>query len=120
MNMANGKATVNGGPAALREDNRLRVEDTAAHDWYRFVLSFPPHLARDYVERFGISSVGVEANPIACFATRVKDDCNLNSHDLLSQHVCDCGAGLPKARNAGHLQRPRQQNSRKCSTPGVV
>lgn len=24
--------------------NRLQTEDRAAHDWYRFVLSFPPHL----------------------------------------------------------------------------
>ncbi len=30
------------------------MEDCAAHDWYRFVLSFPPHLVRDYVESFSI------------------------------------------------------------------
>ncbi len=29
---------------APREDNRLRLEDRAAHDWYRFVLCFPAHL----------------------------------------------------------------------------
>ena len=75
---------------AGREDNKLRVGDRAAHDWYRFVLSYPPHLVRDYVARFGlgphhrvldpfcgtgttlveckklgIASVGVEANPMA-------------------------------------------------------
>ncbi|MBI2906730.1 MAG: DNA methyltransferase [Chloroflexi bacterium] len=80
-----------------KEDNRLQVHDLAAHDWYRFVLSFPPHLVRDYVERFGldrrstvldpfcgtgttlveckkllIRSVGVEAHPMACFASRTK------------------------------------------------
>jgi len=33
--------------SASREDNKLRPEDRAAHDWYRFVLSFPPHLVRD-------------------------------------------------------------------------
>jgi hypothetical protein len=27
--------------------NALRPEDRAIHDWYRFVLSFPPHLVRD-------------------------------------------------------------------------
>jgi tRNA G10 N-methylase Trm11 len=73
-----------------REDNKLLAEDRAAHDWYRFVLSFPPHLVRRYVERFkvgasmrvldpfcgtgttlveckkqGIASIGLEANPSA-------------------------------------------------------
>ncbi len=81
----------------LPEDNKLRVHDQAAHDWYRFVLSFPPHLVRTYLERFdvaaqnrvldpfcgtgttpveckkrGIESIGIEANPLACFASRVK------------------------------------------------
>ncbi|MBM4034324.1 MAG: site-specific DNA-methyltransferase [Planctomycetes bacterium] len=79
--------------------NRLRAGDRAAHDWYRFVLSFPPHLVRDLLDRFGIDrgdrvldpfcgtgttlveckkleipSVGIEANPMACFASRVKVD----------------------------------------------
>ncbi|HTA30093.1 MAG TPA: DNA methyltransferase, partial [Candidatus Cybelea sp.] len=47
-------------PSALsqttREDNKLRVEDRAAHDWYRFVLSYPAHIVRTYVERFGLDS----------------------------------------------------------------
>ena len=79
--------------------NRLDAEDRAVHDWYRFVLSFPPHLVRDYLERFGLTprhrvldpfcgtgttlveckkrgipSVGVEANPMAHFASQVKVD----------------------------------------------
>jgi len=92
----------NGAPAHVRknsEANRLSDGDRAVHDWYRFVLSFPPHLVRQYVERFrlnenhlvldpfcgtgttvvecrkqGIPSVGIEANPIACFASQVKVD----------------------------------------------
>lgn len=79
--------------------NRLYVEDRAVHEWYRFVLSFPPHLVRDYVHRFdlppgarvldpfcgtgttlveckklGIEGVGIEANPMAHFASTVKTD----------------------------------------------
>jgi hypothetical protein len=79
------------------EQNRLRIEDSAVHDWYRFVLSFPPHLVRTYIERFGldehhtvldpfcgtgttlveckkqgIASVGIEALPMAHFASSVK------------------------------------------------
>src|SRR5579885_1805248 len=81
------------------EINKLYPEDRAVHEWYRFVLSFPPHLVREYLTRFGlgtsnrvldpfcgtgtvlveakklgISSVGVEANPMAYFASRVKTD----------------------------------------------
>jgi DNA modification methylase len=81
------------------EANKLSPEDRAAHDWYRFVLSFPPHLVREYLRRFGVGpgnrvldpfcgtgtviveckklgipSVGVEANPMAYFASQVKVD----------------------------------------------
>ncbi len=77
--------------------NKLYVEDLAAHDWYRFVLSFPPHLVRHYLEKFalkgdarvldpfcgtgttlveckklGIESVGVEAHPMTHFASSTK------------------------------------------------
>ncbi|MBZ0168223.1 DNA methylase [Candidatus Methylomirabilis lanthanidiphila] len=88
--------------------NRLSVEDRVAHDWYRFVLSFPPHLVRDYLHRFGmgrdsmvldpfcgtgttiveckkldIPSVGVEANPFAYFASTVKTDWSPDPDGLL-------------------------------------
>ena len=35
--------------------NKLLSEDRQAHDWYRFVLSYPPHLVRDYLQRFEMS-----------------------------------------------------------------
>ena len=79
--------------------NKLQTSDRSIHDWYRFVLSFPPHLVRQYLERFnittdkivldpfcgtgttlveckknGIPSVGIEANPMAYFASKVKVD----------------------------------------------
>jgi len=88
--------------------NRLSAQDRAAHDWYRFVLSFPPHLVRDYLQRFaigpdhtvldpfcgtgttivecrklGIPSVGVEANPFAHFASTVKTDWSPDPDGLL-------------------------------------
>lgn len=79
--------------------NKLSPEDRPVHDWYRFVLSYPPHLVRDYLRKFGLSrnqsvldpfcgtgttlvecqkqgipSIGVEANELACFACRIKTD----------------------------------------------
>ena len=91
------------------EINQLFTQDRAAHNWYRFVLSFPPHLVRDYLQRFGISadqrvldpfcgtgttvveckklgipSVGVEANPMAQFAGRVKVDWSVEPDRLLA------------------------------------
>jgi hypothetical protein len=90
------------------ENNKLRVEDRAVHDWYRFVLSFPPHLVRSYLERFGIGpgatvldpfcgtgttlveckklgikSVGIERNPMARFASKVKVNWSLSPDDLM-------------------------------------
>jgi len=95
------KATKNGNL------NRVRAEDSSIHDWYRFVLSFPPHLVRDYLTKFGITkrhrvldpfcgtgttlveckklgiqSVGVEANPMAHFASRVKVDWSPSPKEL--------------------------------------
>ncbi len=90
------------------ELNHLRVEDKTAHHWYRFILSFPPHLVQDYLEKFGVneshqvldpfcgtgttvveckkrgvSSVGVEANPMAWFASMVKLDWSVDPDELL-------------------------------------
>lgn len=90
-------------PASARiangDANKLLPSDRPAHDWYRFVLSFPPHLVREYLARFGIGpqhtvldpfcgtgttlveckklgipSTGIEANPMAHFAAQVKLD----------------------------------------------
>ncbi|PYJ71687.1 MAG: hypothetical protein DME75_07060 [Verrucomicrobia bacterium] len=79
------------------DSNRLEANDRAAHDWYRFVRSFPPHLVREYVNRFelganacvldpfcgtgttiveckkcGVTSVGVEAHPMSHFASTIR------------------------------------------------
>lgn len=89
------------------DPNKLRPSDRAVHDWYRFVLSFPPHLVRDYVDRFGVGpadtvldpfcgtgttlveckklgvrSVGVEASPMAHFASAVKVDWQVRREEL--------------------------------------
>lgn len=128
------------------ETNKLYPEDRAAHEWYRFVLSFPPHLVRSYLERFavgsdqwvldpfcgtgttlveckklGVSSVGLEANPMASFASLVKADWRPDP-DLLVEHassLADCALselssqGIPDGAD-GHLRiaEPRPQTLR--------
>jgi DNA modification methylase len=95
-----------------REDNRLKVGDRAAHQWYRFVLSFPPHLVREYVAKFGLNShhqvldpfcgtgttvvecqklgipaFGLEPNLVACFASQTKLQWNIVPQKLLRHAV---------------------------------
>jgi len=101
---------------ARREDNKLYPEDRAIHDWYRFVLSFPPHLVQDYLQKFGVTpdqrvldpfcgtgtvlveckkqgipGVGIEANPMAHFASQVKVDWSIDPDYLLehAQQIAD-------------------------------
>lgn len=87
--------------------NKLALADSAAHDWYRFVLSYPPHLVRHYLQRFGVTtrsrvldpfcgtgttlveckkqgipSIGIEAHPMTCFASAVKTDWTPDPDDL--------------------------------------
>ena len=102
--------------AAATKRNRVRSKDRAVHDWYRFVLSFPPHLVQHYLERFaispsdtildpfcgtgttlveckksGIPSVGIESNPMARFASGVKVDW-LISGDRLREYAETVGS----------------------------
>ncbi len=89
--------------------NAIQREDLPIHDWYRFVLSYPPHLVRQYLERFGVTarqrlldpfcgtgttlveakksgvrSVGCDAHPFAVLVSRVKTDWTLDV-ELLSK-----------------------------------
>lgn len=91
----------------MLENNRIHDTDCVAHDWYRFVLSFPPHLVRQYLcefgasehstvldpfcgtgttivecRRLGIPGIGIEANPMTFFASSVKVEWDLDPDGL--------------------------------------
>lgn len=111
--------------------NRLDAADRVIHDWYRFVLSFPPHLVREYLERFrlapgqtvldpfcgtgttvveaklhGIGGVGIEANALAHFASSVKTDWTVDPGELLecAQAIAQSAAQAIIANPAGNLR----------------
>ena len=113
------KALLTGNEIVPREDNKLRINDRAAHQWYRFVLSFPPHLVRDYAAKFGLNSrhrvldpfcgtgttlvegqklglpaFGLESNPVACFASRTKLQWNVDPQKLLRHAELEPNSGF--------------------------
>ena len=108
------------------DPNRILPGDRPVHAWYRFVLSFPPHLVRDYLERLGatrgdhvldpfcgtgttlveckkqgFASVGLERNPMAHFASSVKVDWSVDPDALncYSEEVAD--AARARLRDQG-------------------
>ncbi len=91
--------------AVVRKTNSTiqNLSGHAVHDWYRFVLAYPDHLVSEMLERFGIrpgqvvldpfvgtgttlveckrlgiDSIGIDANPFAVFASRVKTTWNID------------------------------------------
>jgi len=93
--------------------NNVYPEDRAFHDWYRFVLSFPPHLVRHYLQDFGLGDtdtvldpfcgtgttlveskllgmrgIGLEPNPFPHFASSVKVDWDIDP-DVLMKGVLE-------------------------------
>jgi DNA modification methylase len=101
--------------------NKLDAQDRSFHDWYRFVLSFPPHLVKSYLESFGLEphsvvldpfcgtgttlveaklagmrAIGLEANPFAHFAASVKLDWEIDPELLLSQarHIANAALNI--------------------------
>jgi DNA modification methylase len=108
------------------ELNKVEDSDRPAHWWYRFVLSYPPHLVRDYIERFGIQpgqrvldpfcgtgttvveckklgvhGIGVEAHPMSHFASSVKVDWTPNPADLERDSVSIANAALAELASQG-------------------
>ncbi len=106
--------------------NKLDIQDRAFHGWYRFVLSFPPHLVRDYIEQFslsgeqiildpfcgtgttlveskwrGLRAIGLEANPFAHFASSVKTDWDVDPDLLIEKGREIAGSAIAALKAQG-------------------
>ncbi len=118
--------------------NKLDPEDRSIHDWYRFVLSFPPHLIREYMGRFGINSrhlvldpfcgtgttvveckkngipaVGVEAHPMPCLASSVKVNWTPDPDGLFRHAKYVADKALQALSKDGIKDLPNADNQRK-------
>ncbi len=118
-------------PAPDNNANKLAQHDHAFHDWYRFVLSFPPHLVRKYIQGFGLShehtildpfcgtgttlveskingipAVGLEANPVAHFASSVKVDWAIDPDLLIakSRDIADAASHVLRSQGIDDSQ----------------
>jgi DNA modification methylase len=104
--------------------NALQEADRPIHGWYRFVLSYPPHLVRQYAERFdlgkksllldpfcgtgttlveakklGIPSIGCDAHPFAALVSQVKTRWDLEVTKL--SRLLEMIAAKASAESAG-------------------
>jgi hypothetical protein len=105
--MAQVNLTLFGLPKTNGEANKMDPLDRPIHDWYRFVLSFPPHLVREYLKKLGLNdqslvldpfcgtgttiveckkngipAIGIEALPMPHFASMVKTDWEIDPERL--------------------------------------
>lgn len=87
--------------------NRIAFGDEPIHNWYRFVLSYPPHFVREYMaklgveknsvlldpfcgtgttlveaKKHGVKAIGVEAHPMTAFASATKLDWDVDVDQL--------------------------------------
>ena len=100
-------ATVGRSKVISNSSNAIAPKDRAIHGWYRFILSYPPHLVRDYIRDFAldeqsvvldpfcgtgttlveaklnqIRAIGLESNPFPHFASTVKTDWHVAPDEL--------------------------------------
>jgi hypothetical protein len=122
--------------------NNLDSRDRAFHDWYRFVLSYPPRLVRDYIRDFGLAdsgqvlldpfcgtgtslvearlngvqTIGIEAHPFSAFATAVKVDWDVDPESLVGAARGIGAAALAELREQ-NLEDGRACDPDQCSVP---
>jgi len=119
----------------------------SVHDWYRFVLAFPPRVVQHYLDRFGvapgqtvldpfcgtgttlveskrrgIASVGVEFNPMAAFASVVKTDWTPEPDALLchAQSVAEAAHRALARQGLADTPRPLETPAQAPEADGLL
>jgi DNA modification methylase len=134
--MAHANLTLFDLPKNNGEANKIDPLDLPIHDWYRFVLSFPPHLVREYLKKFGLNdqslvldpfcgtgttiveckkngipAIGIEALPMPHFASMVKTDWEIDSENLQQDAKRVAEKATANLRKNGILDEPRGAKS---------
>ena len=129
-------------PKTNGEANKIDPLDLPIHDWYRFVLSFPPHLVREYIKKFGLNdqslvldpfcgtgttvveckkngipAIGIEALPMPHFASMVKTDWQIDPEDLRHHANRIAEKAVANLRENGIQDNPAPGNS--CDHNGL-
>ena len=118
------------------ELNRPYADDLPVHEWYRFVLSYAPHLIRSYLTQFGITpgmrvldpycgtgttlveckkngieSVGMEPNPVVHMTSSVKTDWAVDPEGLVAdaETVAEAARHRIEAGNGHAVSLPADQ-----------
>ncbi len=123
---------------------KQKLRDASVHDWYRFVLAFPDHLVTLLLDKFGagpgdvvldpfvgtgttlveckkrgISSIGIDANPVAAFASRVKTRWDIDLEEFDRRRWALLGA-VREALHAASPGRPFQLSFADLEHPPAV
>lgn len=110
--------------------NKLGKLDREFHDWYRFVLSYPPHLVRQYIQEFkltendivldpfcgtgttlveaklqNIPSIGIEANHFVHFASSVKTNWDIDPAALMDISISIKESAINELKKQGITDR---------------
>jgi DNA modification methylase len=132
-------------PSRRGEANRLEAEDRPVHDWYRFILSYPPHLVRKYLDEFGVtegeivldpfcgtgttmvecqkrgvSGVGIEAHPLSHFASATKLDWRVEPAELESEAMLIAERAGNILERQGIIDDPQPALLRELPSPAVL
>lgn len=124
--------------------NKLEGGDRAFHNWYRFVLSYPPHLVREYFSKFGLEpgqivldpfcgtgttvleaklqgfkGVGIEANSMAWLAGQVKSDWSVNSVDIASESARCANEAKQKIARARKIRQLSEDQMKLLLTDSI-
>lgn len=121
------------------DKNKLGKSDREFHDWYRFVLSYPPHLVRKYIKEFrltsedllldpfcgtgttlveaklqNIPSIGIEANNFVHLASSVKTNWDIDPAALLKYSKIITDKTLEQFNEQGIFDDPLSNSNTPC------